>query len=304
MKFSELKEHLKSGKFFPVYILAGEDDGVVKLAKEQFIKLVDIPDFNVSYVSEGELFTSAEVLPLGSNLRLVFGATKQLNELDKYLANPNPSTVIILIGDAGKLKVSKGVEIVDCNRLDVGLLTKFIGLEAKKAGVSIDVDAAYLLIEYCTRFLTRIKSELDKLIGFCGNGKTIGVDAVKTIVAPDLEYKVFELADTIIKGNKERTMRMLDDMLNEGAGAAQKIFGLLYGHFRRLLFVSFGGDDAALAEKLGVKDYAVTVAKKQADKFSKSKLKRIVDKLHSVDYGIKSGKIKDRIALESFVMQI
>jgi len=303
MKFIELKEHIKAHKFFPVYVLTGEDGAVVKLAREQFLRLIELPDFNVSYAKEGELLQCAEVLPLGGAFRIVFGDIKQLGELgDKYLNSPNPSTIIILTGELGKAKLKEGIQIVDCGKLEAGLLAKVIGVRAKEAGVGIDLDAAHLLIEYASRLLSRIELELEKLIGFCGAGAVIGVDSIKAMVSPDLEYKVFELSDAIVRGDKERAMRMLHDMLNEGAGAAQKVFGLLYGHFRRLLFVGLGGDN--LADKLGVKDFAVTVARRQADKFSKAKLKSMVDALHEIDYGIKNGKMGDRAALESFVLGV
>ena len=276
---------------------------MVKMAKEMFLSLVEMPEFNVSYAIDGELLSVAEVLPLGGSLRVVFGSSKQLSELDKYLLNPNPSTVVVLVGELGKLKTGQGVEMIDCNRLDAGLLTKYIGALVKKTGLTIEVSAANLLIEYCSRLLSRIKTELDKLIGFCGEGGVISAENVREMVAPDLEYKVFELSDAIIKGDKERALLMLHDMLNEGAGSAQKVFGLLYGHFRRLLYVALAQpNDTALSEKLGVKDYAVAVARRQAEKFSKAKLKGIVDKLHDIDFGIKNGKIGDRIALESFVI--
>ena len=304
MKFSELKEHIKQVKLFPVYILAGDDDFVMKLAKEQFLSLIELSEFNVSYANAGELAASAEVLPLGGALRVIFGVAKQLDELDRYLLNPNPSSVIVLTGELGKAKLPVGVQAVDCNRLEASLLIKYIASAVKKAGVSIEVSAANLLIDYSSRFLARIKIELDKLIGFCGEGGVISVDTIKAMVAPDLEYKVFELSDAIIKGNKERALLMLHDMLNEGAGSAQKVFGLLYSHFRRLLYVALAvSDDAGLAERLGVKDYAVVLAKRQAGKFSKTKLKELTDRLHEIDYGIKNGKIGDRMALESFILR-
>ena len=78
---------------------------------------------------------------------------------------------------------------------------------------------------------------------------------------------------------------------------------MLYAHFRRLLYVAITPYYERMPSDLGVKEYAVKKAKEQAARFTPLKLKKICDILQSADYGIKSGKMTDKTALELTVLR-
>ena len=313
MRFDELKNHLSGGDLFPCYYVAGEDAYLVKLALERFFALVEIKELNVS-VFEGNLsvvdvVNAAETLPAFGSLRVVVAPAKIAKDLGAYLKNPCKSSIIVLVGDAKESKdggkgvsgIPKEIHTLDCNRLPDNLLSAYVLAKLKKANGVIAPNALGLLIEYCSRYLGRIMLELDKLISFKA-GAQITEEDVKLMVAADLEYKVFELSDAVVRRDSARALRILNDMLQEGAGASAKIFGLMYGHFRRLLYTAVSPSDGGLSDKLGVKDYAISVARRQAGGFTKAKLKAILDRLHEADANIKSGRMADKQALTDFIV--
>ncbi|MCL2822348.1 MAG: DNA polymerase III subunit delta [Firmicutes bacterium] len=310
MKFEQLGQHIKNKQLSPCYLLHGDDDFLILKAKQKLLDLVQMPDFNSLDMGENvavhDLIASAEVLPMISEYRIIFASFKSaLDEnFAKYLSNPNRQTLIVLTAAPADKSVGKAIpniQQIDCNRLDNRSITAFILDKAKKNSANIDDDAINLLIEYCNRFLWRINTELDKLISFVSkSGNPISVTDIKNLVNPDLEYKAFELTDLIMSKRADRALTVLNDMLGEGP----KTFGQLYGHFRRLLLVSISPKEQDLAAKLGVKDFAVSIAKRQAQGYTQLQLKEFVDKLHEVDLAIKSGKMTDKTALTSFITSV
>lgn len=307
MKFSELKRHITQAmaqkKFSPCYLAAGDDAYLVAKAEELFLAAIEVKELNVSVIPDSagkeDLYGALNTLPFMSEYRLLILDAKRYNELKDYLKNPQPCVIVLLKG--GPALSMAGTELVDCSRLTATELTRSCVYECEKNGVTIYADAAELLAEYCGRFMGRVKNELYKLMD-CGQS-VITAETVKTLVQPEAEYKVFELTDAIVKKDGFKALSILDDMLSEGYGAAPKVFGLLYSHFRRLFAAALSPDDQNLKDYLDVKEFAVTMAARQAKMFSKLKLKRITDSLHKLDFNIKTGKINDKQGLQTFVLE-
>ena len=59
-----------------------------------------------------------------------------------------------------------------------------------------------------------------------------------------------------------------------------------------------------IANKLGVKEYSIKIAKQVGAKFTPAQLKRILDLGASLDYKIKSGQMNEKNALIYFVTNI
>ena len=81
------------------------------------------------------------------------------------------------------------------------------------------------------------------------------------------------------------------------------LIGMLYSHFRRLLYTAITPQYDRMPADLGVKEFAVRKAKEQAGKFTPKKLKKICDGLQETDFDIKSGRITDKVALELTVLR-
>ena len=83
------------------------------------------------------------------------------------------------------------------------------------------------------------------------------------------------------------------------------MFVSLYYYFRRLLYASLStASNAEIADAIGVKEYAVTIAKKQSKAFSPKRLLNIVDELSALDANFKTGKIEQSSAVMNGVFEI
>ena len=305
MRFVELKNSLKNG-YKPFYVLSGDDAYVLSLAEKTLLSLSSLPDMNSVFLDAPqceEIVVAANTLPLGDDTRVVIERNflSDASVLKTYLESPSHTTVLVIespLLSQNLSQISQYAELIDCSRLDKDTLTRFIANECAKKGAAVTGEAARLLIEKCNRYLARIVAETDKLCAYAYGG-TIKSDVVVSMVNSDLEYKPYELADSILNGNGEKAVRLANDMIADGAAG---VFGLIYSHFRQLLYVAISGEEAKTAFKLT--DYKYKLLKSQAAALKPVALKRICDKLHKIDEDYKKGAIGDKLAIIEFVTSV
>jgi DNA polymerase-3 subunit delta len=88
----------------------------------------------------------------------------------------------------------------------------------------------------------------------------------------------------------------------------QKIVVLMAKQFINMLkvkqLINCGQTINDVTNKMHMNPYVVRKISKQINKFSLEELKKIVERLAEMDVMIKSGKIKDRLALELFIVSV
>ncbi len=310
MKFIELKRHLKERKFYPCYLISGEDAGVRNLARKLFEGIVsDYPELNVSSfetkADAAEIVASCEGIPFASDYRVVFvrDCSFGSERLEAYLHSPNPATVLVLecesVGNNLK-RIQQKAESVDCARLDEAFLCGYVATMAARNGVSVTKNAARLLVEYSDRFLSKIDSSLAKLSSVYD---LIDETAIRENVNPDVEVATFELVKVIVAKDRKKTTEYLDKMLRDGVSPFAAL-SMLYSQFRKMFYVAINKDSDTLASDLGVKEYAIRYLLADASRYSPRSLKKICDLIAEADYAVKSGAMTDKIALYSCALQI
>ncbi len=309
MKFTELKKNLMTAPPKSCYILTGDDSFVVKSAVNMFsVFSGEFRDLNFTYFNKdasiSEVIAALLTPPMFSEYRVVCvnDYTGDLKQIKEYLKNPSSTSVLLFTG--ALTPNFNGIiplcEIVDCNRLEKSYLEGWVVRKAASQKISVSQKAASLLVEYCNRDMNSVYNELVKLMDYAEGA--IDESDVKELVSPQIEYKVFELSEAIAEKNADKAVELVNLMLAEN-NSSVSLMGMLFNHFRRLLFVSLNPKSDTLSSDLKVKEYAVKVALRQAAKFSPRRLKAVFDRLNSLDAGVKAGKISDKNALMEFVCE-
>lgn len=309
MKFTELKKNLMTAPPESCYILTGDDSFVVKSAVNMFsVFSGEFRDLNFTFfgkdASISEVIAALLTPPMFSEYRVVCvnDYTGDLKQIKEYLKNPSSTSVLLFTG--ALTPNFNGIiplcEIVDCNRLEKSYLEGWVVRKAALQKISVSQKAASLLVEYCNRDMNSVYNELVKLMDYAEGA--IDESDVKELVSPQIEYKVFELSEAIAEKNADKAVELVNLMLAEN-NSSVSLMGMLFNHFRRLLFVSLNPKSDTLSSDLKVKEYAVKVALRQAAKFSPRRLKAVFDRLNSLDAGVKAGKISDKNALMEFVCE-
>lgn len=319
MKYIDFVSSLKSG-VQNIYHIYGNDAFLCENALNSIKNKINLqfPDLNEVYFGANntikEIVESCSVFPFADEYRLIIVkdySGKALNKenaklLYNYANNCLKSSILVFynsMGDAFPEISSKIVE-VDCDRVESNLVVKFIDKLLAKNNAKMANGAKNLLAIYCSCDMTRVSSELAKLISYAGENE-ITEDDVKSLTVQDKEYQIFELSEQISKGNREKTMDIVTTLENQNK-AGFGIITPLYNNYRRAFFVMVNRDrsDKSLAESLGVKEYAIKMMRNQITVFTPVKLKQIVDLLAKTDRDIKLGKIKEDIAIKTVVITI
>lgn len=310
MKFLELKNHLMQKKLLPCYLVSGDDAFVMKKAEQMFVALcggfsqLNFSRFN-GQSSMGEIISALNSMPMLADYRVIVveNYTAKLDEIKAYLSNPCPTSVLVFVGAITNnfSSIVKMVETVDCSRLDAQYLINWAGAKITKAGCPTTKEAMAKLVDYCNRDMNRINGETDKIIAY-SCGKAVSEDTIERLVSPDLEFKVYELADAIAYKNADKAVKLVEKMLEEN-GAQIRVFSLIYNHFRKLLHISLNPDDPSLTTDLKSQEWSIKMAKKQVVKFSVKRLKSIVDKLDDIDLTLKSNSSYAKTVLTAFVCE-
>lgn len=321
MKFTELKKDLEKN-IRHAYLITGNDRYLCYTALDLIKKALNINFVEMNEViMQGDSVTgvdiarSASSFPFADQYRLVQvndfnGKAKSKISDDKlleYLKNPMQETVLVFFNldshEALKPYLSY-LTIVDCDKLDADTIKMILNSKLKKANTRISREALETLVMFCNNDMSRISSELEKLINYAGE-KEIQKEDVSKLVFQDKEYQVFELAEFIAKGNKVKALDLIYT-LSTGGHSGFSLLSPLYNNYRRALFVSINKDktDEEIASLLGVKAYAIKMVKNQVKYFTPKKLKTIVDMLYETDRNIKMGKIKEEVAIKTVTLNI
>lgn len=309
MEMIELKKSLKSTKPAPCYVCYGDDGFLVEravgiltsLAGE--LKPFDLVDREIDGV---DLIEELARLPMMSEYRVVVARGKiDVASVEKYLADPNPTSVLVIphtvVHDSWRKNaepsIPKGAVPVVCNRLSTAYVAPFVREILKGTGATIDERAVRALYDRCGGYMSRINAEAQRLGMMCA-GRSITEADIAATVKPDTEFVVFELCDCILAGRTARALQVVDGMAKNNDLVAA--FTLLYNRFRRLFAAAVDPDGL---EGIGVSPKMTGKLKSESARFSKAKLKGYIDMLEKADNGYKTGATTVYDALTGFVVQ-
>ena len=338
MKFQELKKNLEADGLKNIYYILGSDAYLRQKATNMIIdRAVTMRDLNVSTFTDentdiSNVVDACRSMAMMDKYRVVVlndlvikerkkskdkkeeeGETadeesggQDIQALTDYCKNPLSTTILIIIdskNNATIKKLQKYAETIDCSPMDAIVLTKLVLNELKKYNCTINSDALSKLIEYCANDYTRINNEIIKL-GNLLTGGQVTLQDVEANVPREVEYVVFELTNALSNKDGKKAIEVVENLLTQKE-PPQKLFMMIIANFRRMFFATVSKEsNLDIANKLGVKEYSIKVAKEMGAKFTPAKLKKILDMGAELDYKIKFGQISDKIALYYYISNI
>ena len=299
MNFVDLKNALKNEPK-PAYLINGTDIFLVQKSIDMIAQTVGVqnPVLDISRLDNKATSDTivAECLTLSfmGGKRIVIVRPFEIEQYDKalkkYLDKPNLDCVLIMVSDSPKPPTIKNAETVNCNPMTPDILTKLIANQLNSAGKKITQDAANLLCQYCNNIYARIDNELNKLINFYADIELLGTDEIKSIVTRPTEHQIFELSNTICRGNLEQSEQVLRALLDRGEDE-YAIFASLVSAFRRLFYsLTCKSDQNTVASVLGCNPFAVQYARRD-NRHLTEQIVALYEYALDLEYQIKSGKI-------------
>lgn len=151
--------------------------------------------------------------------------------------------------------------------------------------------------------LSDLENEINKISSFVGKGNNVTNDVIDKL-SQKVENDIFKLIDYIGEQNASNAMKILNDMIQEGESVLG-IFSMIARQFKIIMQVRQlqldGYSTKLIADKLKMHQFVVGKALKQTKNFSDDIIVEILNYILESDYKIKTGLIRDTLAVEMLV---
>lgn len=327
---------LKSDPIAPIYYLHGAESYLLDRAIQAILTAVapaGLNDFNINtFHARGttgdQIRSAAEMLPMFVPKRVVIVrdlqeiALSELEALDTYFENPNPTTCLILHartaektlnGNAGIVrKMRKAAVIGEFKAFYENEAGAFIAKQAAARKLRLPNDVQTFLLEAVGTDLAHLDGALEKLdlyVGASPDGQIRQVELAdaQAVIAQTRVHTVFNLTDALGSRDYEQALKILDAMLIAG-DAPLMITAMVTRHFRVLAKL---GDPSLrsipardIATAVGVAPFFLRDYQRHAQKFSTAELENVLTAMLEVDIALKSSGLSDRTILDGLLYKI
>ena len=194
------------------------------LTPEQFHALVNTPPM----LAERRVVVVRGVEQLGKR------KTKLRDEALRYLAAPNPSTLLVLVFAAGEepdAELVRASTTVELGPLSPERVPRWLQHRAGTLGLTLEPDAATLLLQAVGNDLTTLARELEKLASLTADTRQPATAAdVTGLVGVRRGETVYDLVDAALARNAARAAALVERVLEQAGMSGVKIVSLLGTH--------------------------------------------------------------------------
>ena len=334
MTWNEFYQALKANDIAPVYLFVGPEALVKREALEALRKkllppgLEALNDVTLEGVTAQQITDACETMPMMCDRRIVtvqdwaplmLGKAKneeaEAERMQKWLENP-PQTCALVFYMRGEMDgrkklpalLKKKAAVVDFQLLTDVELSRWCAKRLKPLGKRLSPAALNTLTYMAGRELTRLTGEIDKLAAYVGDERDEITEAdVRVIVPASLEYNVFELLNALLAGDMKKGQQTVNSLLQGGQNAVG-ILSMLTRQIRQLAHMKCALDAGTpvqtVQQQLKMHPYAAKQTARQCARLSADWLTALYERCVASDYAVKSGRLRDRDALDALVIEI
>jgi len=241
LTFDALLRSLKQGAPDPVYYLHGDEDVLKDEAIRALVDRTVAPaarDFNVDQRNAADLDPEAFHALVNTPPMLVAAravvirgleqlrkTAKLRQELARYLASPNPTTLLILVQGAGEppdTELASRATTVAIEPLPPARVERWLAHQASRLGVTLAPDAAELLLAAVGNDLATLARELEKIAAVAGS-RPATRDEVAALVGVRRGETVLDLVDAALERRGAAAARLVEPVLEQAGMSGVRI---------------------------------------------------------------------------------
>ena len=333
MDWNDFYKSVKDGRFQNVYLFTGPEELNKREALATLRRIVlpagleQLNDATMENCSAQAIIDGCETLPVMCERRIVvvrdwgpLTAGKVKNEENdvarmlEWLKDAPDSCILVFymtVDLDGRKKLAAALKkmpgFVEFNHLSGALLAKWCNQQLKPLGKKFQPDALNEMTMMVGQDLTRISGEIKKLAAYTQDKPEISVEDVHAVVSPSPEYSVFMILDHLLEGKLAEATQVVNSVLQGGSNAVQLII-MLTNQLRINTHIKYSIEaNRNLAEALkalGVSEYRARHIQRQIRSISAADLEKRYQACVAADFDIRSGKLKDRTALDALMLKI
>lgn len=308
--FESIMHDLEARQFVPLYYLMGDESYYIDRIADYIAEHVLQPeerDFNQtilfgSEVTASQIADAARRYPMMSERQVIIVKEaqniKNTEALAQYFRAPMPSTVLVMCHkngsiDGRKKDLLKAIQsagiLFESKKLKDRELPAFIERYLKARQVSIDTKSTQMIADNIGPDLSRLTSELDKVIlSLPADNRKITPQVVEDQIGVSKEFNGFELRDAIVNRNVYKANLIIKYFdKNPKAGSIYSFLPMLFNYFQNLMIAYYAPNNRsqeAVAEWLelrspwAAKDYMTGMRN-----YNGVKVMAIISKIREID---------------------
>lgn len=259
--FQAIMQDLKNRNFAPFYLLMGEESYYIDTISDYIASHVLLPeecDFNQticfgSDVTAVQVTDMAKRYPMMAEFQVIIVKEAQnirsLEALEGYLKKPVKSTILVWCHKNGKIDTRKKViglaqamgVVFESKKLRDYQLPEFIQNYLKSKKATIDPKSCQMIANHIGSDLSRIVSELDKILIYLPNdNRRVTPDIVEKEIGVSKDFNAFELRNAIVSKDifkANQIIKYFDN--NPKAGSLYSFLPLLFSFFQNLMILHY-----------------------------------------------------------------
>lgn len=187
-------------------------------------------------------------------------------------------------------------DVVEFDKLTEPQLVSYV-----MKNITVNKATAEVIAERCNYDFNRIELELDKLkrLPFVDN-KTI-----KELVTPLPEDVVFDMSAAMLTGDADLAFQLYKE-LKERNESPIKIIAILYMNFKNVMMVQAMQDkqNREITAATGLSSWQINHVRDKVGSYSLNNLLAVLRLIQGAEFGIKTGKIEQDMAMEKLMVDI
>lgn len=328
--YQEILKSIKSKQYKPVYLFCGEEsyfiDSLTNYAENNILNESEKSfDFTVFYGKETDsrnVASACKRYPMTASHQLIIVKEAQNLKISdaflNYLENPTPTSILILAYKNGKpdkrekfYKTISKHAVFEGAKLYENQLHPWIKEYCKVLKFSISDKAAFLLAQNVGSDLSRIASEINKVLINIAQGEEISEQDIAKTIGISKEFGIFELQSALGSLSFSKAIQIIKQASHSKSNVGAPVFlsNSLFGYFSKVYLVHTlpSKDSYQVSNALGVPNLVAKEYLQAAANYSAPKLEKIFSLLHEFDLASKgvNGGSEDKDALiEDLMLKI
>ena len=220
----------------------------------------------------------------------------QVRKVAQYLADPLPSTSLVLVADdrkppAGLVKAVQASGRVIDTTVKAGARARADWFDAHLQGAPVRLapDARALLVENLGEDLSRLPGLLAMLASAYGAGAQIAAEKLRPFLGEAGELAPWDLTDAVDAGDIAKAIEVLHRLLDSGDRHALVVLATLHRHFGGMLRLDGIGvaDDNAAGSILGMNRFPAGKILRQSHRLGHDKVAKAIILMAETDLDLR-----------------
>ncbi len=278
MSFEKIKKDILSKKYQPVYLFMGDEPYYLDELCTLLINSVipeDEKDFNqtILYGTDTDvptIITLARSFPMMSDRQLIVikeaQSLKKIEELELYIKNPQPSTILVINYKNGNIdkrkklyaEIEKRGVIFESKKISDYKMPAFISSYVTMKGLDIDLKSAQMLTDFLGNDLSKVTNEINKLLlSIPHSDKKITAELIERNIGISKDFNNYELLKAIVEKDTFKANRIADYFEKSPKNNPLIVtLVVLFNYFSNLMVCYWAKDKSenGLAQELGFRN--------------------------------------------------